>query len=553
MTVPPRLQDLLRRCLTKDYKARLQAIGDARVVLQEYVANPSSFIEAPRAPAAATAPQRTARLPWAIAAVAAAVAIGVAVWAFLPRARQPVRPSRLRVEAGPQPFFQGGSGSSVVVSPDGLRLAMVLGAGEDRSLYLRELNQLTQTILPGTEVAYNPFFSPDGQWIGFVTPTELKKVSISGGSPLTLAKVSRSRGASWGDNDLIVFTESPSSGLFKMPATGGQPQPLTTIDAGKSEVSHRWPQILPGGRAVLFTVLGNDRGVRNARAGGHRDRVRAGSSITAGSTAAIFSSGHLVYVNEGTLFAAPFDLDSGEFTRTPAPVVQGILSARRRALQRIGRRDAGVSRRPGRHADLRAGALRPPRQRGAVHRRAPDLRRAALLPGRPPPGGRDHRRQRRATAGCSTSSAGPPPASPSVKVPTQAPQWSPDGAWIVWGSEQEDGVNLYRRSSDGSGEEERLTTGGEGKFASSWSPDGRFILFTQVNSADRQRHHGASARRRSRAAALSPDARPPRPRRAFSPDGRWVAYQSAESGARPGLRATVPDARRQVADLGRRR
>ena len=324
-TVPPRLQDLLRRCLTKDYKARLQAIGDARVVLEEYVANPSSFIEAPRPAAASTAPQRAARLPWAIAAVAAAVAIGVAVWAFLPRATQQVRPSRLRVEAGPQPFFQGGSGSSVVVSPDGLRLAMVLGAGEDRSLYLRELNQLTQTILPGTEVAYNPFFSPDGQWIGFVTPTELKKVSISGGSPLTLAKVSRSRGASWGDNDLIVFTESPSSGLFKMPATGGQPEPLTTIDAGKSEVSHRWPQILPGGRAVLFTVLGNEEASGTLELvdieTGARRVVHHG-----GIYGRYLSSGHLVYVNEGTLFAAPFDLDSGEFTRTPAPVVQGILS-----------------------------------------------------------------------------------------------------------------------------------------------------------------------------------------------------------------------------------
>ena len=259
--------------------------------------------------------------------MAAAVAIGAAVWAFLPRAAEPVRPVGSASKRGREPFFQGGSGASVVVSPDGLRLAMVLGAGDDRSLYLREMNQLTQTLLPGTEVAYNPFFSPDGQWIGFVTPTELKKVSISGGTPLTLAKVSRSRGASWGDNDLIVFTESPSSGLFKMPATGGEPQPLTTIDAEKAEFSHRWPQVLPGGRVGA---------VHGARATDQATGALELVDIETGTRRVVhhggiygryLPSGHLAYVNEGTLFAAPFDLDSGEFTRTPAPVVQGILSA----------------------------------------------------------------------------------------------------------------------------------------------------------------------------------------------------------------------------------
>ena len=405
---------------------------------------------------------------------------------------------------------------------------MVLGAGEDRSLYLRELNQLTQTILPGTEVAYNPFFSPDGQWIGFVTPTELKKVSISGGSPLTLAKVSRSRGASWGDNDLIVFTESPSSGLFKMPATGGQPEPLTTIDAGKSEVSHRWPQVLPGGRVVLFTVLGNED------ASGTLELVDIETAARrvvhhGGIYGRYLSSGHLVYVNEGTLFAAPFDLDSGEFTRTPAPVVQGILST---GGAHFSASDEGTLVYLEGQAGTPTYELVLSDRRGSA---APftDERRTFVEPRFSPDG---RRLAVEIISGSGSDSwvfdieRGTATRLTFGEGPDQAPQWSPDGAWIVWGSEQEDGVNLYRRSSDGSGEEERLTTGGEPKFASSWSPDGRFILFTQVNSQtgndimviplDGDRAPQAYLQTETSEAEA-----------AFAPDGRWVAYQSAESGA----------------------
>jgi serine/threonine-protein kinase len=528
-TVPPRLQELLKRCLSKDVKTRLQAIGDARVVLQEYVNNPASFIEAPKAaPLAEPAPRRRAALlPWLIAAVAIAAAAGATLWAFRSGASAPKRPVRMRVEAASEAFFQG-VGSSVAISPDGQRLAMVIGAGDERRLNLREFNQLTNTVLPGTEAAYHPFFSPDGQWIGFVSPNELKKISISGGTPLTLAKVARARGASWGESDVIVFSESPSSGLFKIPATGGEPQPLTTIDAAQKEFSHRWPQVLPGGRQVLFTVLTTDE----AGTGrlelvdletGARRIVHHG-----GDFGRYLRSGHLVYVNEGTLFAAPFDLGRGEFTRTPAPVVQGVLSGggAHFAVSDTGtlvylEGQAGTPRYELVLSDRR-GAVTPfmgERQTYVEPRFSPDGRRLAV----------------EIITGSSSDSwvydieRGTATRLTFGDGPDSAPQWSPDGASIVWAAERDDGVNLYRRSSDGSGEETALTKGGEAKFASSWSPDGRFILMTQVSSQT-----GNDILMLDTNGGVEPQPYLATPASeaegAFSPDGRWVAYQSSESG-----------------------
>ena len=147
-------------------------------------------------------------------------------------------------------------GSAFDVSPDGSRIAYVTGTDARRELYVRPLDQLTGAkLVEGNEDdrPYLPFLSPDGRWVGYVTPTELRKVPMSGGTPLVLCKVSHSRGVSWGEDDTIVFAPSPNSGLFRVAAAGGEPKPLTTLDEAKKEKSHRWPQALPGGKAVLFT------------------------------------------------------------------------------------------------------------------------------------------------------------------------------------------------------------------------------------------------------------------------------------------------------------
>jgi Tol biopolymer transport system component len=532
-SVPPRLKELLRRCLTKKVSARLQHIGDARVVLEEYVADPASFDEKPAVVPVAEAGRRGGRsgiLPWAVAAAALAVAIAAALWGLRPRDAEPARPIRLRAEVAAGEELFGASGASAVLSRNGSHLAMVLGSGQARSLHVRALGQLTSTALPGTEVAYNPFFSPDGQWIGFVTPEALKKVSVSGGTPITLCPISRGRGASWSEGDVIVLTTSPSSGLFKMPATGGEPQPLTTLDAAKNEFSHRWPQVLPGGREVLFTSVtgandANDAGTLEIvdLESGEREVVHRG-----GTYGRYLANGFLAYVNEATLFAAPFDLEKREFARTPAPVIQGIAAAsgaqydvsdngtlvyveggtgtQKYELVRTDRRGAATS-------------LTGDLQTFVEPRFSPDGRHLAVQILTGPTSDSWVYDLERGTATRLTFNPGN----------DAVPVWSPDGASIVFSSDKEGAASLYRKQADGSGDEERLTTAAGGaQWVSSWSPDGRFLLYTEVNTPTGNDIVYLP---------LDGDRKPvpflatefSEAEGAFSPDGRWVAYQSEDS------------------------
>jgi serine/threonine-protein kinase len=528
--VPPRLKELLQRCLTKNVKSRLQSIGDARVLLEEYVANPGSF-EAPTATLTVVAPaRRSSWLPWTVAGVAAAVALGAAAWALVGHKAAPSYPVRLRAEVAEDQgtLFLGG-GASGVLSRDGQRLALILGAGQDRRLYVRPIGQLTSLALPGTEVAYNPFFSPDGQWIGFVTPEALKKVSISGGTPLTLCPVSRSRGASWGDGDVIVFAENPSSGLSKISANGGQPQPLTTLDPGQTEFSHRWPQVLPGGREVLFTSLAgasdtSDRGTLEiADLGtGKRTVIHQG-----GSYGRYLANGDLVFVNEGTLFAAPFDLGKRQFTATPAPVVQGVdtgtgaqfdISDNGTLVFLEGQSGAGTYELVTTDRHGGAAAVSPERQTFVEPRFSPDGKHLSVEIVTGTTSDSWIYDLERGTATRLTFNEG----SDSVPV------WSPDGEWIVFGSDKDGSANLYRKRSDGSGEEERLTQAEAGQYPSSWSPDGRFILLSEINTPTGNDIlvlplDGDHKVEPFLVTAFN------EAEGAFSPDGRWVAYQSDET------------------------
>src|SRR3990172_1055946 len=251
-TTPPSVRRLLRRCLQKNVKKRLQAIGDARLLLEEYLEDPHAS-EALALPVLPREPVWRRALPWAVAGVSV-VALAVSVLWFSPAPAASDLPIRFDTQ----------------LSPD-------------------------------------PFFSPDGKWVGFVTRSELKKVSFSGGAPLTLCPVNISRGASWAPDDTIIFTPNPGAGLFRVPAAGGEPQPLTELKDG--EASHRWPQVLPGGKAVLFSSSASTSNFDDANielvvlATGERKVLHRG-----GSNARYVGSGHLVYAREGTLFAAPFDL-----------------------------------------------------------------------------------------------------------------------------------------------------------------------------------------------------------------------------------------------------
>jgi serine/threonine-protein kinase len=309
-------------------RARLQAIGEARIVLERVIARPE---QAPgsesTAPIEAAQPQWRRALPWTVA-FATLLALALAQW-ITPRTAPPPAPVRITAEIGADASLLSTYGANALLSPDGTTLALVAyPAGGSRSqIYVRRLDQLKATLLAGTEDAHDTFFSPDGQWIAFFADGKLKKISVTGGAAVTLADAPNDRGGAWGEDGTIVFAPDNIVGtrLMRVSSAGGKPEPLTSLAEG--EAVQRWPQVLPGGGAILFTSSINQGSWEDADivvvrlATGERKTVHRG-----GHYGRYLKSGHLVYVHNATLFAAPFDLERLEVSGQPAPVIEGVTS-----------------------------------------------------------------------------------------------------------------------------------------------------------------------------------------------------------------------------------
>ncbi len=312
--VPVKVQRLLKRCLEKDPQKRLRDISGAALLLEEtpQAAEPASLV-----------PRHT-RLPWAVAAafVVISIALGVLLWR---PTRQTDRPlMRFSADLGPEAVE--GLRITAAISPNGARLAFVArGPTGKQQLATRLLDQAQATLLPGTENATDPFFSPDGQWIGFFADQKMKKISVQGGAAVTICDAPNARGASWGeDGSIIVKLTSGGGGLSRVSGAGGTPQEITK-PSDKGEVTHRWPQILPSGQAVLFTgnkVIGayEDASIEvlSPKTGQWKTVQRGGYF------GRYVPSGHLVYLHQGTLFAVVFDLDRLEVRGAPAPMLEDV-------------------------------------------------------------------------------------------------------------------------------------------------------------------------------------------------------------------------------------
>jgi predicted Ser/Thr protein kinase len=246
---PAAIRKLLRRCLMKERKQRLQAIGEARIAIEESL---SGVAEEP----VATVSKKRSIVPWAIAGVLALVLLVVAGLQLYNATRPaPLRPL-MRVNLvvdDSTPLARAGGGNMLALSPDSARLALTLrGADGKVRLYTRLLNHSQVTPLAGTDDASYPFFSPDGEWIGFFADGKLKKIAVEGGAALTLCDGPGPRGASWGDDGNIVAALTPNGVLSRVHSAGGTPVPVTKLNSG--EATHRWPQVLPGSQAILFTA-----------------------------------------------------------------------------------------------------------------------------------------------------------------------------------------------------------------------------------------------------------------------------------------------------------
>jgi serine/threonine-protein kinase len=424
-------------------------------------------------------------------------------------------------------------GASAVLSPDGSRIVYAAESDSGRTISVRSLDQLEGTPLvsaSGAAQPYHPFFSPDGQWVGFATPEELKKVPITGGTPISLCKVSRSRGASWGPDNTIVVAPEPGGGLFTVSSAGGELQPLTTLDPEKEEISHRWPQVVPGG-SVIFTSMSQgsgtaDEGVIEAVSleTGERTVLHRG-----GTYGRWVPSGHLVYVRENTLFAMPFDIKRMKATGSPAPIVQGVTASSANGGAQISFSDngtlayisgeIGVPEYPVMIMD-RSGVVDTLWEEPGTYacpKLSPDGRRLSLTVLR---GGNwdvwvyDLGR----------------------KVSTRLTfhdgydgdqVWSPDGQYLVFTSDRDGIENPYIKRADGSGEAERVAEIDHNFWASSWSSDGKWILGEiQGSTFDLWAIPADGSGEPEVYLATEFFERFP----AISPDGKWLAYMSDESG-----------------------
>jgi Tol biopolymer transport system component len=544
---PAPIRQLVRRCLTRDPRQRLRDIGEARIAINEYLANPAgAALETGSSATANVAPQPAWRraLPWALAALAAAIA-ALALWGPWRATSEPAQPIRLSVEIGAHASLAAaGFGPAAIISPDGSKFAFVAVSESDQRnrLYIRQRNQLEATPLTGTENARDPFFSPDGEWIAFFADAKLKKISAQGGAAVTLCDAPGDRGGAWSEDGTIIFARGNREGLSRVPEAGGTPEPLTTLDASKGEITHRWPQVLPGGKAILFAAhnsgsnFGEGAIIVQVLKTGERKTVRTG-----GMFARYVPSGHLVYANDGTLFAMPFDLARLQTTGPASPFLEHVamsggtgsaqydFSKTGAFVYVVGNNQGGIIVVDWMDREGKFQPLRTVPEDYLDPRFSPDGKKLALVV------------QDRKSSDIWVYDLDRDTLSRVTFGPgyNETPVWTPDGRRIVYSSTQGNSPdNLFWVKSDGTGAPERLTESKGQQSSYSISLDGKFLAFDQVDSKSST---GRDIWTLSLEGSDKPGWKPGQPQvflnspfretePAFSPDGRWLAYSSDDTG-----------------------
>jgi serine/threonine-protein kinase len=532
-TTPPSVRTVLERCLTKDPRARLQAIGEARILLDRAITHPQS------APVADGSVQRRSRvgLPWTVAGVLASALIAM-LGAWAPW-RVPPASSSTKVygQIGADVSLMTDIGTAAVLSPDGelLVFAAQTDVGQPSRLYVRRLTQLQATPLSGTDDARSPFFSPDGKWIAFFAGGKLKKVAVTGGPVSTLTDAPAGRGGSWAEDNTITFQpeiSAATSSLARVSSEGGKADLFSTETRGRA----RFPQVLAGGAGVLYTrSAGNGSAdVVIERSGGER------KVVLQGAYGRYLPSGHLVYLQESTLFAVAFDIEQLEVIGRPVPVIEGVMAAPRGtsgaqfAMSETGTlvyvpEPTTANDQPIMWMDS-SGTLTPLLAKPtnwSNPRFSPDGRKLAF-------------EIIDASAKISIYDVVRGTLDPLTferDTRDTGPAWTPDGQRVTFLSNRDNATvrNLYWKRADNTGSVQRLTVSNFEQFSGSWHLSGKVLAFGQ-QSRDTNPDIWILPMEGDEKSGWKPGtpkvfvntiANEGYPM--FSPDGRWLAYTSNET------------------------
>lgn len=534
-STPRRLRHLIQQCLRKRVNDRLQHIGDARIVLEEVLAEPFPAPELSTARlSVATARQPAWRI--AVAAAMGGMLVGAMTWAWT-RPAPELRPALRAVVMLDPARLDVGRSSAIDLSPDGTRVVYVASQASQSQLYYSALDAFEATPLAGTGGGENPFYSPDGTWIGFFSSDfKLAKIPAAGGVVVSICEVPVGNwGAVWlPDNTIVYGTYTTGQGLLRVPASGGgDAVAVTTLSIDDGETNHGWPHALPGGRALLFTVTtstGSSVAVVDLETGERRN------VIVGADDARYVEPGHLVFTRQGTLFATAFDLDRLEVTGTSRPVVEGLFTHWRgtQTSYAIGAGGMLVYA-PGATGPTRDRFVWVDRQGNVEHlpiepgnyghpRLSPDNNHLAYDASREGGGDvwvYDLRRQT--------------PTRLTNTGDNAMPVWSPNGLRVLFASSGRGPPGLFWHRSDGAGETHKLLSTNHSLWPLSWHS--KAIAYYELNPetgrdiwvlGSEEGVLGSSESRPTPRSFQSSRFNERSPM--FSPDGRWIAYVSNESG-----------------------
>jgi serine/threonine-protein kinase len=527
---PANIRVMLRRCLEKNPRQRLQHIGDAVIEINETLNVPANAppLSVPMVGESRSASWKSRAIYCIAGLIVGAIVVDIALRSSAPPPKQGLHPTQRSVI--PLPENQtlalsrstplGWAQPSIALSPDGSHLVYVANLGTTSQLFLRPMSEMEPSPILGTEGAFCPFFSPDNRWVGFFTKDKLKKVSLLGGDPVALCDAKSPRGGNWETDGTITFVENQGGGLTQVPAAGGATTPLIAGTKQPGENSYGNPETLPGGKWVLFS----------SRRDGYIKLISTETGeikilVKDGYHARYLPTGHLVYARAGVLEAVPFDLATLKVTGDAVPVLKQVLLdstydtaqytfSCKGLLVYVPGDDTAKSIPAWRNQDGTIEALPMRAQIYGTPKLSPDGKQLAIVVG---PEGKQDIYVYDVTTGTSTRL--------TLKGDNRAPVWTPDGKRVTFlrhgqGVEKS---SIFWKSGDGSGEAELLHSSEDHPVPCSWSPNGKRLAFfgggIWVLPLEGPREPELIVEMES--SAWAP---------AFSPDGRWIAYTSEKDG-----------------------